>query len=115
MAFIWNHLFASQIFDESDAFIDEYPNMIKISGLPFMLQGWNATFVKKKDKTGRIIYRLEPYVLYHIIPIVGVTISKQDNYWIFTKDRDRFPLFRNKKLFGKWDDYGNNGMTINPI
>lgn len=113
MAFIWRYFTTNkQILDESSMSIDEYPDKIKVTGLPFMLQGWNTTFDKKKNDDGEVVYCLNSYILYFFIPIIGVTISKHDDEWRFTRNCDEGPFIRNNKLFGKWHD--GYGMTINP-
>jgi hypothetical protein len=54
-----------------------YPDKLKVSGLPFFLHGWNNTYYKTKATSeGCPVYRLDPYVLYWLIPIVGVRLLK---------------------------------------
>ena len=68
---------------------NDFPNKIKMSGLPFVLQGWNTTFSKTKDLSdGAPIYRLEPYSLYFTIPIIGGSVKKVNGKWIFVRDYD---------------------------
>ena len=38
-----------------------YPEKIRMSGLPFMLQGWNTEFVRTSEESdGCPVYYLEP-------------------------------------------------------
>jgi hypothetical protein len=57
-----------------------------LSGLPFMLQGWNNEYTKHETNN---TYHLAPYTLYYLFPILGTTISKIDGRWELTRDCDR--------------------------
>src|SRR5271157_238002 len=67
----------------------DWPLQLKMSRLPFMLQGWNCTFYKTGGTSeGCPIYRLDPYTLYWTIPIIGVRILKVNGRWIINRDCD---------------------------
>jgi hypothetical protein len=102
--------------------LDQYPDKIKISKLPFMLQGWNTTFYKtKKISEGFPIYHLKPYKLYYVIPIIGATIKVKNGQWCFYRDCDWDFMFSNDTLFGHWnisDTYelhGAHDMNVQAI
>ena len=96
-----------------------FPAQIKVSGLPFMLQGWNAKYYKTSDTSdGCPTYRLEPYNLYKMIAIIGVTIKRINGGWVLQRDCDLFPTSMAKyganpqgDPFGEW----SNGMKVNPV
>jgi hypothetical protein len=82
----------------------EYPNNIKISGLPILWHGWNSVLHKsdQKGEDDTPIYRLDPYILYHIFPIIGITVLRQNGKWIMLSDNSLFPIIRKES---KIDDY----------
>lgn len=95
-----------------------YPDKIKMTGLPFMLQGWNCVFHRVAG--GRVgedntpVYRLEEYTLYFLIPIIGVEIRKEGGKWKFFRDCDYgSPSFQklgdHSTPIGTW----TNGKVIN--
>ena len=80
-----------------------YTDKIRVSGLPLLLQGWNTTYYKTdRTSNGAPIYRLDPYMLYFVFPIIGITILKRENAWVFIPDCDS-ELFSNTGLLGVWD------------
>lgn len=87
----------------------QFPEKIYVSNLPFFLQGWNGCY-KKTDETsgGAPVYRLKPYTLYHIFPIIGVKIFRDhtDGIWYFQRDCDSTFMFSSewKSVFpyGEW-------------
>ncbi len=67
----------------------EWPKKIKMSGLPFMLQGWNCEFYLTSETSDNApVYRLDPYALYWMIPIIGVKILKYNGNWVLQRDCD---------------------------
>lgn len=94
--------------------LDKFPEKIKLSGLPFVLQGWNNVF----RKTSEIIedapvYTLDMYVLYGTIEIIGLTIYKNGGMWCARRNTDDYSLFEKEgddqdTPFGKW---GLNGYV----
>jgi hypothetical protein len=98
----------------------QWPGSIKVTGLPFLLQGWNNIFVAKYSEKNSDIpeYVLQPYTLYNVIDIFGVTIAwnEEKEKWQFTRDCDYSPLFYSRKatpstgfgareaLTAKWSD-----------
>ena len=73
--------------------MDIYPNKIKISGLPSTLQGWNTTFYKTQEVSeGCPVYKLDPYILYFFVPIIGVTIYRLNGQWTMKRESDSFPM-----------------------
>ena len=79
----------------------QWPGAIKVTGLPFLLQGWNNIFVAKYSEKNSDIpeYVLQPYTLYSVIDIFGVTISwnEEKEKWQFTRHGDCSPLFYSGK------------------
>lgn len=69
---------------------EEWPDKIRMSGLPFMLQGWNRVFYKDRSETSDNvpIYRLDPYTLYCFFDIIGVSIKRCRGKWIMQRDCD---------------------------
>jgi len=66
-----------------------YPEKIRMSGLPFMLQGWNTEFVRTSEESdGCPVYYLEPYNLYWLIPIIGGYVKRVKGNWIFQRECD---------------------------
>jgi hypothetical protein len=75
----------------------EFPDEIHITGLPFMLQGWNNTYYKTGEKSdGCPIYHLDTYYLYYFIHIYGVKLYRRDGVWVMQRDHDTEPLSINK-------------------
>ena len=74
----------------------DVPRRIRVSGLPFMLQGWNTVYDRIDDIGGHPAYRLRPYTLYRLFPIIGCTIhfSPSRKTWIMERDCD-----------AGWNDY----------
>jgi phosphoglycolate phosphatase-like HAD superfamily hydrolase len=61
---------------------DNFPDQIRVRGLPFLLQGWNTVYYKTaRMADGCPIYRLDEYVLYGLIGIIGVSIYRSDGIW----------------------------------
>lgn len=89
--------------DVAKSSIGDFPEKIKISGLPFMLQGWDTVFIRCVDDTGKVYYKLDNYTLYFVIDIIGVRIEKKDNKWCFIRECDYAPLYRSDYLFGDWE------------
>lgn len=53
------------------------PDRIRMSGLRFMLQGWNNEFTKTDETSdGFPVYRMPSYTLYGVIDIIGVRIKR---------------------------------------
>jgi hypothetical protein len=91
-----------------------YPPRIKMSGLPLCLSGWNAVFVKtEKISCGCPVYTLDSYNMYNIVPIIGGTIFKRGDEWVFVRNCDDISdsltyLYKNDANdtpLGKWS-YG---------
>jgi len=76
--------------------IPAIPEKIRVSGLPFMLQGWNAVYnrVRKLDSKDGVIfkYRLDSYTLYGFIVIIGTEIRYKNEKWEFWRDGDDEPF-----------------------
>jgi hypothetical protein len=69
----------------------EFPQQIRVKGLPFMLQGWNAVYTKiNEESDGCPVYHLEPYTLYWTIPIIGVRILRKNGIWRMKRDCDNY-------------------------
>lgn len=68
-----------------------YPDQIRVHGLPFMLQGWNTILTKQetKDDDYPPCYKLKSYILYGLIPIIGITLYYDENKgWILFRNCD---------------------------
>jgi len=93
--------------------VKTWPQSIKVSGFPFMLQGWNNTYYQLDEfKNGKPVYRLYPYTLYYLVDIIGVDIYFDlERGWCIKRHTDDHPLFRtdSRNLLGTW--YINN-MTL---
>ena len=93
--------------------IEKYPERVRMSGLPFMLQGWNCVFHKSSRETsdGRPVYRLRSYTLYWLYPIIGVRMLREKGSWHLKRDCDDRVLSDLRKLGGpeEGDDDGAGG------
>lgn len=88
-----------------------FPEKIKMSGLPFMLQGWNNVFHKTNETSEECpIYELKMYVLYGTIDIIGMYIYKQNGIWRARRACDEYSLFE-KLGFDQSDPFGNWGLN----
>ncbi len=76
------------------------PNEVYVSGMPFMLQGWNGRYQRIAKE-----FVLCPYVLYGTIPIIGTKIRFQNGRWCFIRDCDLTPLYYNNILEGDWSGF----------
>jgi hypothetical protein len=78
-----------------------------MSGLPFMLQGWNRVFYKTREVSdGAPVYRLDPYTLYWFFNIIGVSIKRVKNCWVMKRDCDYEGNYYGNK-------YRRNDVTTN--
>jgi len=92
-----------------------WPSSLKVSGLPFMFQGWNTVFHKTSEiKNEYPVYRLKDYTLYWTIPIIGCFIYFNGNTW-FLQRRDGFVTPWEKQNStdptGEWTD----GMYVTAL
>lgn len=90
----------------------EYPPEVQVSGLPFLLQGWNTTFTRVEGELseGCPIYHLDGYTLYYLFPILSATIKKVGGSWRFLRDCDEgIPLFIKDKNIGTGNIFGSWG------
>jgi len=86
-----------------------FTDKVRVYGLPLFLKGWNALFYKTDEiSEGSPVYRLDPYMLYYVIAIVGVKLIFRNGKWSLVRDDDRvmFIKHNNKELFGEWGYYG---------
>lgn len=98
---------------------DSWPQQIKMSGLPFMLQGWNNVYYKTGELSdGCPVYRLDSYNLYYFISIIGVRIMRLDGVWVIWRNGDIGPIDIKKygsspqgDPFGHW----SNGGSVKPV
>ena len=66
-----------------------WPEKIRMRGMPIMWQGWNCVFTYSGQlKEGCPVYRLDEYILYGSIVIIGATIKKHAGVWIMQRDCD---------------------------
>lgn len=64
----------------------EYPEEYVLSGLPFMLQGWNGRLYRTFETSDGVpIYRMDPYTLYYIFPIYGIDLKRVDGKWVIKR------------------------------
>jgi hypothetical protein len=64
--------------------MSELPDKIRVSGLPFMLQGWNNVYTKRKRMDGdELVYELHGYMLYWFIHIIGVSVHYRGQSLVF--------------------------------
>ena len=80
-AWLYNHIVRIEPSYPTNIPAEAYPQSVRVSGFPFILQGWNGVYNKIGTNlhNGMPIYRLEPYVLYWFFPIVGATLSTGDS------------------------------------
>ncbi len=72
----------------------KFPNKVKMSGLPFMFQGWNNIFTKTDELSEDCpIYVLSEYTLYSLIEIIGVNLLKKDGKWRLQRSCDSSYFF----------------------
>ena len=61
---------------------NNFPALVKVSGLPFMLQGWNTYYYRSVDESDGVpTYILEDYTLYRFIGICGTVIYREGGIW----------------------------------
>ncbi|CAH6420445.1 Hypothetical protein HVR_LOCUS1194 [uncultured virus] len=69
-----------------------FPEKIRMSGLPFMLQGWNNVYHKTDEiSDGCPVYNLDSYTLYWFFPIIGVKLFRLNETWRLQRDCDFYP------------------------
>lgn len=96
-----------------------FPSKIKVSGLPFLLQGWNSTYYKSSEvNDGCPVYCLDEYTLYWAIPIIGVKLYRDNGVWVLKRNGDPFP--GDIKKYGvspQGDPFGHwsHGMYVKPL
>ena len=100
---------------EEEIVRENFTDKVRVTGLPLLLKGWNGIYYKTDEiSEGFPVYRLDPYMLYYIFPILGVKLAVYNGKW--TLERDEYSLMftkrNNKKFFGEWGYYG---MKIVPI
>jgi hypothetical protein len=94
-----------------------FPNRIKVSGLPFMLQGWNNIYTKIDQMTDDCpIYELQSYLLYGLFPIIGTIIYRKDGIWQMQRECDYHPNGIKKYGGSQEDPFGfwSHGAIIAP-
>ena len=60
-----------------------WPEKIKMNSLPFWtMHGWNKVLSKtSRYSDGCPVYELQSYNLWGLIPIVGISIFREDGIW----------------------------------
>lgn len=104
-----------------------WPIHATMKGLPFMLQGWNNTYVLSAGNS-HPVYQMERYNLYGFIPIIGVSITKIGGTWHVVRDCDGigwptslYKLGKDQNTpFGQWTHgaefkEGTNGPWYNRL
>jgi hypothetical protein len=67
----------------------EFPDQVRVSGLPFTLQGWNNVYTKTaREVDGCPTYKLESYMLYWLFPIIGMEIVRRHGQWVMVRECD---------------------------
>ena len=75
----------------------EFPYQIRMTGLPFMMQGWNNVYTKTDEESdGCPVYHLRPYMLYWFIDIIGVTLYRHNGVWVLKRDGEHHDFGINK-------------------
>ncbi len=93
-----------------------FPEYISVSGLPFMLQGWNAKYKKTIGiRDGCPVYRLEPYRYLLVLDIIGINLYRANGKWILESDYNYIPsvkygLTPQSDPFGFW----SNNVMVKP-
>lgn len=83
------------------------PQRVRVSGLPFLMHGWNNEFTLEHD--GR--YVMPKYMLYGVLPIVGAYLKHTSN-----PECDYNPSLASCKwggsFHGRWHMFRYDGMVI---
>jgi len=59
---------------------NEWPERVRISGMPFLLQGWNTVLQRGAfSDQGYPVYSVESYELYGLFSIAGMKLEFTDN------------------------------------
>ena|SRR5438874_2305723 len=75
-----------------------YPDKIRMSGLPFGLQGWNTELVRTDEESDDCpVYYLSPYLLYWLYPVTGGKMMRIKGRWVFRTDEDLEGKYTMKK------------------
>ena len=96
-----------------------FPSKIQVSGLPFVLQGWNSTYYKTGEVSDSCpVYRLDSYTLYYMISIIGARIMRINGIWVLQRAGDAAPLDINQYGASSQSDpfgYWSNNAFIKPV
>lgn len=64
------------------------PSKLRMSGLPFMLSGWNGEYDLVEPSSLFGVYRREPHTKWYFFTIIGVSIHLFKGYWCLFRDCD---------------------------
>jgi hypothetical protein len=97
-----------------------FPKSIRVSGFPFMLQGWNNIYHQNGEtQDGCPVYELNDYTLYLAIPIIGTKIYRCQGQWVFHRncDIDCMPGYAKYGTLPQSDPFGywSNGVHVTPL
>jgi hypothetical protein len=95
-----------------------FPDKIKVSGFPFIMQGWNGVYTKCSETSdGYPVYKLKEYTLYWIVQIAGTRIFRQNGIWrleredsLLTEDIVEYGDSPQNTPFGYW----SKGIKVEP-
>ncbi len=67
-----------------------WPLRVRMSGLPVVLCGWNTVYhrVDTRSSDDVPVYRLQPYTLWGVFPIIGVRLMRIRGQWGLHRDCD---------------------------
>jgi len=68
-----------------DDFDIDFPETIKVSGMPLMYMGWNGIY-RKTIINDKVCYYLGSYVFLYFFSIAPATISKVNDRWVLIND-----------------------------
>jgi hypothetical protein len=94
-----------------------FPDYIKISGLPFMLQGWNTHLYRTSEtRDDAPVYALRSYVLYWLIPIAEIRVYRSAGIWYMRRTDDPRPIIHKFGTSPQPDPFGywSMGAHVQP-
>ena len=97
--------------------MNDFPNQIKLTGLPIIYCGWNNHFMKTNEVVeGYPVYHMDSYIYLNVFPVQGATIKRRNNEWIMCCDNTPSNVFIKKIIANSTFPYGlwSYNSIINP-
>ncbi len=96
-----------------------FPEYIQVSGFTFFMHGWNRKYYKSsRESDGCPVYLLDPYMLYWVIPIIGMMVYRENGIWRLKMIEDCLAPYRKKSEdIPQSDPFGEytGGITVSPV